>query len=366
MRSTTPLLEVRNLSKQFPIRLRSGKKGFVSAVDRVSFAVAPGTTMGIVGESGCGKSTLARLIVGLFQADTGEIEFERRQVDWSNRLARKHFRRHMQMIFQDPYSSLNPRNSVGEIIAFPMQVHGWPKAEIRERTAALLEQVGLHRNHASYYPHQLSGGQRQRVNIARALALHPKLVICDEAVSALDKSVQAQVLNLLKDLQQEHKLTYLFISHDLNVVEYMSDHVAVMYLGHIVEVAGADQLYRRPLHPYTQALLASIPKLDPDERLDGPLLAGELPSPFNPPSGCRFRTRCPQAMDICAVVRPAPREVEPSHHVACHLYGDEHGATTRPASAAAPPAGNGHHPAETHESRGRNRTSESHAGNVRA
>ncbi|MER3425817.1 MAG: peptide ABC transporter ATP-binding protein [Thermoleophilia bacterium] len=317
MRSTTPLLEVRNLSKQFPIRLRSGKKGFVSAVDRVSFAVAPGTTMGIVGESGCGKSTLARLIVGLFQADTGEIEFERRQVDWSNRLARKHFRRHMQMIFQDPYSSLNPRNSVGEIIAFPMQVHGWPKAEIRERTAALLEQVGLHRNHASYYPHQLSGGQRQRVNIARALALHPKLVICDEAVSALDKSVQAQVLNLLKDLQQEHKLTYLFISHDLNVVEYMSDRVAVMYLGKIMELAPSRELYRNPKHPYTEALLSAVPIPDPTVKRERIVLQGDIPSPINPPSGCVFRTRCRYAIPECAQVVPELKEVSPGHYKAC-------------------------------------------------
>jgi oligopeptide/dipeptide ABC transporter ATP-binding protein len=229
----------------------------------------------------------------------------------------------MQMVFQNPYSSLNPRSSVGEILAFPMRAHGVGRAEIAERTATLLEQVGLHANHASYYPHQLSGGQRQRVNIARALALHPKLVICDEAVAALDKSVQAQVLNLLQDLQKEYGLTYLFISHDLNVVEYMSDRVSVMYLGHIVETAAADQLYRRPLHPYTQALLASSPRLDPDIRLDDDLLEGELPSPLNPPTGCRFRTRCPHAMQVCAEVRPPMRELDSGHQVACHLYTEE-------------------------------------------
>jgi peptide/nickel transport system ATP-binding protein len=344
MHATTPLLEVHEITKQFPVNIGFGKKGYVSAVDHVSFSVAPGTTMGIVGESGCGKSTLARLIVGLFQYDSGDILFEGWQVDWKNRRYRKHLHRNIQMVFQDPYSSLNPRRPVGEIIAFPMQVHGMSKTEIKERTAGLLEQVGLHRNHASYYPHRLSGGQRQRVNIARALALQPKLLICDEAVSALDKSVQAQVLNLLKDLQQEHKLTYLFISHDLNVVEYMSDHVAVMYLGHIVEIAAADQIYRRPLHPYTQALLASIPKLDPDERPRGTLLEGEIPSPLNPPSGCRFRTRCPHAMEICATRRPTLYEVEPGHRVACHLYPDEATATVHHDGTSSAAVGTDFHP----------------------
>jgi peptide/nickel transport system ATP-binding protein len=328
-----PLLEVRDLTKSFPVRLGLGRTGHVSAVDGVSLSVEPGTTLGIVGESGCGKSTLARLILGLIEADAGTIEVEQREVDWSDRRARKQLRRDMQMVFQNPYSSLNPRSSIGETIAFPMRAHGVGRDEIRERTASLLDQVGLHCNHASYYPHQLSGGQRQRVNIARALALHPKLVICDEAVAALDKSVQAQVLNLLKDLQQGHGLTYLFISHDLNVVEYMSDRVSVMYLGHVVETAGADQLYRRPLHPYSQALLTSIPRLDPDVRLQDDLLEGELPSPLNPPTGCRFRTRCPHAMPICAEQRPAVREPEAGHMVACHLYpedGEARATSTQP------------------------------------
>jgi oligopeptide/dipeptide ABC transporter ATP-binding protein len=317
------LLEVQDLTKAFPVHLGFGRTGYLSAVDGVSLKVAPGTTMGVVGESGCGKSTLARLILGLIGADSGEIMLEDQPVDWRKRATRKQLRRNMQMVFQNPYSSLNPRSSIGEIIAFPMRAHGAGRAELADRTASLLEQVGLHANHASYYPHQLSGGQRQRVNIARALALNPKLVICDEAVAALDKSVQAQVLNLLQDLQAAHGLTYLFISHDLNVVEYISDRVSVMYLGHIVETADADQLYRRPLHPYTQALLASSPRLDPDVRLDDDLLEGELPSPLNPPTGCRFRTRCPHAMEVCAEVRPPMRELDSGHQVACHLYAEE-------------------------------------------
>jgi oligopeptide/dipeptide ABC transporter ATP-binding protein len=325
--SLAPRLEVHGLTKAFPVHLGIGRTGYVSAVDNVSFDVESGTTMGIVGESGCGKSTLARLILGLVQADSGEIKIEQQTVDWRTRARRNQLRRNMQMVFQNPYSSLNPRSSIGEIIAFPMRAHGLGRAEIAEQTASLLEQVGLHGNHASYYPHQLSGGQRQRVNIARALALHPKLVICDEAVAALDKSVQAQVLNLLKDLQQELNLTYIFISHDLNVVEYMSDRVSVMYLGHIVETAEADQLYRRPLHPYTQALLASSPRLDPNYRVDDDLLEGELPSALDPPTGCRFRTRCPHAMPVCAELRPPMSELDSGHEVACHLYTENGGGT---------------------------------------
>ncbi len=323
-----PLLDVKGLSKQFPVSLGFRKKGYVSAVDDASFQVMPGTTMGIVGESGCGKSTAARLILGLMKADAGDVLFDNRYIRASgksalSRLERKSVTRNMQMVFQDPYSSLNPRASIGEIIAFPMKVHGFKRKEIRERTAMLLSQVGLHPNHASYYPHQMSGGQRQRVNIARALALNPKLVVCDEAVSALDKSIQAQVLNLLKDLQDLHRLTYVFISHDLNVVEYMSDRVTVMYLGQVVESAPADGLYEQPLHPYTQALMASVPSLDAEGRSMATLLEGEVPSPLNPPSGCRFRTRCPAVMDICAELRPAMREQAPEHFVACHLYPED-------------------------------------------
>jgi peptide/nickel transport system ATP-binding protein len=322
-----PLLEVQRISKRFPVRLGMLKKGWVSAVDDVSFAVDPGTTLGVVGESGCGKSTTARLILGLTAVDTGDVLFEGRSIRSLSRAGtpsisgrRKRLRRQMQMVFQDPYSALNPRASIGEIMAFPMRVQGYRREEIRERAAMLLERVGLHANHVSYYPHQLSGGQRQRVNIARALAVEPKLVICDEAVSALDKSVQAQVLNLLKDLQQQFGLTYLFISHDLNVVEYMSDRVAVMYLGQVVETCASAELYQNPLHPYTQALLSAIPTMDPDHRLAPVVIDGEVPSPLNPPSGCRFRTRCPRVMDICAQVAPPMVAPEPGHRVACHLF----------------------------------------------
>lgn len=328
-----PLLEVKGVSKRFPVQMGLLKKGYVSAVEDLSFTVKPGTTFGIVGESGCGKSTAARLILGLFDVDAGDVLFEGKNVVSARRVPNikedaRALRKNMQMVFQDPHSALNPRASIGEIVSFPMKVHGYPKQERRERTQWLLEQVGLHANHASYYPHQLSGGQRQRVNIARALALSPKLVVCDEAVSALDKSVQAQVLNLLQDLQAELGLTYLFISHDLNVVQYVSDEVLVMYLGQAVEVTSAEQLYAEPLHPYSQALLASIPKIGFDDGppVEAPRLEGELPSPMNPPSGCRFRTRCPMAMDICAEERPPVVEAAPDHHVACHLY--EEGSVT--------------------------------------
>jgi len=332
------LLEVVNVSKRFPVRLGPMKRGYVSAVDSLSFKVARGSTMGIVGESGCGKSTAARLIVGLLDFDEGDIIFDGQNVRGPRRIRRpgaeeKALRRNMQMVFQDPHSSLNPRASVGEIIAFPMKVHGFSKEEQRERTGWLLEQVGLHANHASYYPHQMSGGQRQRVNIARALALSPQLVVCDEAVSALDKSVQAQVLNLLKRLQEELGLTYIFISHDLNVVQFMSDNVCVMYLGQAVETCGADLLYQNPLHPYTRALLASTPVLGEKAVSDVPALEGELPSPLNPPSGCRFRTRCPFAMDVCAEEAPKLTEPEPGHFVACHLF-DENSPAVAPKYAA--------------------------------
>jgi oligopeptide/dipeptide ABC transporter ATP-binding protein len=322
-----PLLEVRNVSKRFPVKLSMFKTAYVSAVDDISFTVARGTTLGIVGESGCGKSTTARLILGLAAVDSGDVLFEGRSILYLSHAGtpsisgrRVRLRRNLQMVFQDPYSSLNPRASIGEIIAFPMRVQGYKRDEIRERTAMLLHRVGLHPTHASYYPHQLSGGQRQRVNIARALSVAPKLVICDEAVSALDKSVQAQVLNLLQDLQEQFGLTYIFISHDLNVVEYMSDSVAVMYLGQIVENCASEVLYQRPLHPYTKALLAAIPSVDPEHRLQPDEFEGEIPSPLDPPSGCRFRPRCPYAMDVCAQKRPPLIEAEPGHRVACHLF----------------------------------------------
>ena len=310
--SGVALLEARDLAKSFPVR--GGRVAL--AVDGVSLRVAPGTTVGVVGESGCGKSTLARLVVGLIEPDRGEVLLEGRELPARRP---KTTRRDIQMVFQDPYSALNPKASVGESIALPLRVHGMGGNEAKRRVRELIDLVGLHANHTSYYPHQLSGGQRQRINIARALALQPKLVVCDEAVSALDKSIQAQILALFRDLQSEQHLAYVFISHDLNVVEYMSDEVAVMYLGQIVETGPSDVMYRDPLHPYTQALLASIPKLEAMDE-ETPMVDGEIPSPIDPPSGCRFRTRCPYANDLCAEVTPKLEEISHGHWVACHLH----------------------------------------------
>ncbi|MCI2415902.1 ABC transporter ATP-binding protein [Saccharopolyspora sp. K220] len=314
-----PLLQVDQVSKTFGVR-RGLKRATVHAVDEVSLVVRPSSTLGIVGESGCGKSTLARLVLGLYPVDAGDIRFAGKLLPRTGKRPRAVVEQ-MQMVFQDPYSALNPRASVGGSIAFPLEVQGVGNAEVRERVAQALEDVGLHGNYATYYPHQLSGGQRQRVNIARALAMRPKLIVLDESVSALDKSIQAQILNLLQDLQESYQLTYIFISHDLNVVEYMSDHVAVMYLGQVVETCGAEALYHQPLHPYTQVLLASSPSLEVTERTTAPEpTSGEMPSPLDPPSGCRFRTRCPFAMPTCATTTPVLAEAAPGHLVACHLY----------------------------------------------
>jgi oligopeptide/dipeptide ABC transporter ATP-binding protein len=337
--STTPaltdapvLLEMDGIVKTFDVKLGL-KTAKVSAVDGVNLVVRAGSTIGIVGESGCGKSTLARVVVGLHPADDGKISFEGVELPRKGKRP-KHVVENMQMVFQDPYSALNPRASIGESIAFPLRVQGMGKHEINERVARVLEDVGLHANYASHYPHELSGGQRQRVNIARALAVQPKLIVLDEAVSALDKSIQAQILNLLQDLQQRYHLTYMFISHDLNVVEYVSDTVAVMYLGQVVEHCSSVDLYSRPLHPYTQVLLASIPKLDPTERsAEQDAIEGEMPSPLDPPSGCRFRTRCPFAMHVCGEQTPPLAEVDPGHYVACHLYSPTR--TEEPGSARA-------------------------------
>ncbi len=318
-----PLLRVEGVSKRFRVRLGAMRAGHVSAVDDVSFEVAAGQTVGVVGESGSGKSTLARLALRLIEPDAGTVRFDGQDVAAARGARLKALRRGMQMVFQDPFSSVNPRMPIGANIGFPMRVQGLGGRAADQRAADLLSRVGLHPNHASYYPHQLSGGQLQRVNIARALTLEPKLVVCDEPLSALDKSVQAQVLNLLRDLRESLGLAYLFISHDLNVVEYFSDHVLVMYLGHIVESCPAPQLYREPLHPYTRVLLSAIPSLDPDHRAPAEELGGGQPSPLDPPSGCRFRTRCRFAMDVCASEKPPLREVAPSHRVACHLYDKE-------------------------------------------
>ena len=310
-----PLLEVRNLVKHFPVEKSDD---LVQAVDGVSFSIAAGETLGLVGESGCGKSTVGRCLLRLQDPTSGEVIFEGRNiVDLSSEEMRA-LRREMQIIFQDPYASLNPRMSILSIVSEPLKIHGVSnKAERRERVADLLTKVGLDPNYMNRYPHEFSGGQRQRIGIARALALNPKLIVCDEPVSALDVSVQAQVVNLLQDLQGEFGLTYLFISHGLAVVEHISNRVAVMYLGKIVEIADAKELYENPLHPYTKALLSAIPVPDPKHKRDRIVLHGDVPTPINPPSGCRFRTRCPVAIPECAEVVPQRREIVPGHTAAC-------------------------------------------------
>lgn len=314
------LLEVKDLKRHFDL----GKNQILKAVDGISFEIYQGETFGLVGESGCGKSTAGRTIMGLYNRTDGEVSYGGRNVHEMGEKERYEFLRNMQMIFQDPYASLNPRSTVFEIIAEPMEVHGLHKKKetMQRRVYQLLEDVGLNRDHANRYPHEFSGGQRQRIGIARALALDPDFIIADEPISALDVSVQAQVVKLLQKLQKDKGLTYLFIAHDLSMVKYISDRIGVMYLGHMVELTTSDQLYANPLHPYTQALLSAIPIPDPDieESRERMLLEGELPSPINPPSGCVFRTRCPHAMEVCAQVKPAWQEQEPGHFVACHLY----------------------------------------------
>ena len=323
------LLQVDNLTKYFPIHggLLNRTIATVQAVDDVSFSVRKGETLGIVGESGCGKSTTARLLMRLVEPDSGSVVFDGDMVGAPRGISVNEMRRQMQMVFQDSYSSLNPRMTMVESIAYAPRMHGTDRKEAYDRAENLLAQVGLNpRQYARRYPHELSGGQRQRVNIARALALEPRLVILDEAVAALDKSVEAQVLNLLAELKEKFSLTYLFISHDLNVVEYMSDRIMVMYLGRVVETGPVEEIYRHPRHPYTRALFASKPTLDPDRRTTVMPLTGDPPNPINPPSGCRFRTRCAFAEAVCAEKVPALAppldgdfdEALP-HLVACHL-----------------------------------------------
>jgi oligopeptide transport system ATP-binding protein len=309
------LVRVRGLVKHFPV---AGSDDVVRAVDGVTFEIYKGETLGLVGESGCGKSTVGRCLLRLMEPTRGEVLFEDQDVLALSGKDLRALRREMQIIFQDPYASLNPRMKVAEIVGEPLLVHGvGEKRERRDRVAGLLAKVGLDPDYMNRYPHEFSGGQRQRIGIARALALQPKLIVADEPVSALDVSVQAQVVNLLADLQSEFKLTYLFISHGLAVVEHISDRVAVMYLGRIVEVATAAELYANPLHPYTRALLSAIPIPDPTRKRERIVLHGDVPTPINPPSGCRFHTRCPEAIPECSQIDPDLREVAPGHTVAC-------------------------------------------------
>src|ERR687894_446272 len=309
------LVRVRGLFKHFPVE---GSDDVVRAVDGVTFEIYEGETLGLVGESGCGKSTVGRCLLRLIEPTRGEVRFRDTDVLGLSGKDLRALRREMQIIFQDPYASLNPRVRVRDIVAEPLVVHGvGEKSERRERVAELLRKVGLDPDYMNRYPHEFSGGQRQRIGIARALALNPKLIVADEPVSALDVSVQAQVINLLEDLQTEFRLTYLFISHGLAVVEHISDRVAVMYLGRIVEIASAADLYANPLHPYTRALLSAIPVPDPTRHRERIVLHGDVPTPINPPSGCRFHTRCPEAIPECAKIDPDLREVAPGHTVAC-------------------------------------------------
>lgn len=320
---TEPLLRVENLKKHFPITggILGRPVSSVKAVDGVSFTVNKGETLGIVGESGCGKSTTGRMLMRLIDPSEGKVTFEDRELTSLSNSEMRKIRREMQMVFQDPFASLNPRHTVEKILEEPLKVHGMGSAkERKKRVHELLNIVGLSSYHAKRYPHQFSGGQRQRIGIARALMTKPKLIIADEPVSALDVSIQSQVLNLMQDLQKEFGLTYIFIAHDLGVVRHISDRVGVMYLGKMVELSNSETLYENPLHPYTEALLSAVPVPDPDFKRETILLQGDIPSPSNPPSGCTFHTRCPHATEICKQKVPEFKEHQPGHYVACHLY----------------------------------------------
>jgi oligopeptide transport system ATP-binding protein len=312
------LIEVKNLKKYFNV----GSNAILKAVDDINFAIKEGETLGLVGESGCGKSTTGRTIIRLYEATGGEVIFNGKDVHKLNKAEQKEFTKQAQMIFQDPYASLNPRMTVGDIVGEGIDIHSLYSGKQRtERIYEVLNIVGLNKEHANRFPHEFSGGQRQRIGIARSLAIEPKFIVCDEPISALDVSIQAQVVNLLIKLQREFGLTYLFIAHDLSMVKHISDRVGVMYLGTMVEMATSEELYRNPLHPYTQALLSAIPIADPDversrQRI---LLEGDVPSPINPPPGCRFKARCRYAKDICSQEMPQFREVSPDHFVACHI-----------------------------------------------
>lgn len=317
------LLEVKGLKKYFPIRngVINKVQGYVKAVDDVSFSIQEGETLGIVGESGCGKSTTGRSVIRLTEPTGGDVLFQGKNLTQLKSDELRKIRRDMQIVFQDPYASLNPRMTIGAILEEPLKIHGMgSSSERRQRVQELLQIVGLTEYHYDRYPHEFSGGQRQRVGIARALITRPKLIIADEPVSALDVSIQSQILNLMKDLQEQFKLTYMFISHDLSVVRHISDRVGVMYLGRMVELAPKHEIYSNPQHPYTQALLSAVPHPNPRERRERIILSGDVPSPANPPSGCAFHTRCPAAMDVCKSNRPDFKQTSDGHWVACHLY----------------------------------------------
>ena len=313
------LVEVKNLKKYFQV----GRNATLKAVDDVSFVIRKGETLGLVGESGCGKTTCGRTVMGLYPATEGEVFFEGTDIHKLKGKEKRNFARHAQIIFQDPYASLNPRMTVGDIIGEGIDIHKLYTGQKKtEKIQELLQMVGLNKEHASRFPHEFSGGQRQRIGIARALAIEPKFIVCDEPISALDVSIQAQIVNLLIKLQRELDLTYLFIAHDLSMVKHISDRVGVMYLGKLVELAPSGLLYDKPLHPYTQALLSSIPVPDPNESKNKKriMLEGEVPSPINPKPGCRFAQRCKYAMDCCSIETPELKEVEPEHFVSCHLF----------------------------------------------
>ena len=320
------LLVVENLKKYYPINASVlGKaKSFVKAVDDVSFTIKRGTTMGLVGESGCGKTTVGRTILRLHDVTGGTVMFKGRDLAKLSQKELRSLRPHMQMIFQDPYSSLSPRMPVGEIIGEAVRTHNIvPKSQYQSYIRKVVKDCGLQPQYFYRYPHEFSGGQRQRICIARAVALNPEFIICDEPVSALDVSIQAQIINLMKDLQTQFGYTYLFISHDLSVVEHISDTIGVMYLGNLVETGDKAKIFANPMHPYTKALLSAVPMPDPDMKMNRIILKGDIPSPANPPSGCKFRTRCQYCMDVCEKEVPQFREYEPGHRVACHLYSQE-------------------------------------------
>lgn len=326
MKNNDNILEVKNLKKYYPLSKLSfgSNRAYVKAVDDISFSIKRGTTMGLVGESGCGKTTVGRTILRLHDVTGGQVIFDGQDLAKVSPRKLRKMRPQMQMIFQDPYSSLSPRMPVGEIIGEAVREHNIvPKSQYRQYIMKVMRDCGLQTQYFYRYPHEFSGGQRQRISIARAVALNPKFIICDEPLSALDVSIQAQIINLMKDLQEKHGYTYLFISHDLSVVEYLSDTIGVMYLGSMVEMGDKKRIFANPMHPYTKALLSAVPISDPDVKMNRILLTGDIPSPVNPPSGCKFRTRCPNAMEVCSKKVPILKEYEEGHKVACHLYSQE-------------------------------------------